>query len=639
MDDISDQPSFSDDGFVSRQASNEYHDSTFATEGQLLAVNDLCIAVHEPGQLGELSREDEADEEVGRIASKGQCSSVGGLTDSSGRQPTERFLVQKVEPSCQHFRSKPQAWRDELIRKPWIFPIAAMHLAAARIQRTWRPCWLRTTFAKQAPSVSAGGGLEAIGTSVVPIKRRKAMRDMTHEEKEARSVVVREVLQERYLNLLKRQYGYSNMKPDAEVAELVCYPSYEHFTAAFIQSFFRHRKEGHAKAFARMREFKRYSLYHVAAFEIQSAWRVTCQRWELKLLTGELMRKHGINHVSTSRIWAASKIQNAWRKNSNYRIYSALLDLVARFRGMGDPHLLLKAVLPRESMLLDPSMQVHVRFRLGGERFPPSIYYKIFTHGAVCDLGAFAPRNYAAERLGAPRREEDFYCRSENNGWRPLVVRYQVGARGPRRDPIEKATAQKIVKNFHHSRLHRRQDVERKRKEKTRLWMQKLYALRGEADDNDEPECVAAGAPSAIGGAVRLARGTSQQAETKRISPKIPQLPAGPPSGRPQPSSRTQHLRTRSRSEMSGRSSPFDDISRDDDVKNHCLQEEVDMSDDMLLEWSKRLDFNAYMDNWAAIATSDCSEGNLPIGIVPRELRGETVGYRGVPHTMIARVH
>jgi hypothetical protein len=271
---------------------------------------------------------------------------------------------------------------------------------------------------------------------------------MTHEEKEARSVVVREVLQERYLNLLKRQYGYSNMKPDAEVAELVCYPSYEHFTAAFIQSFFRHRKEGHAKAFARMREFKRYSLYHVAAFEIQSAWRVTCQRWELKLLTGELMRKHGINHVSTSRIWAASKIQNAWRKNSNYRIYSALLDLVARFRGMGDPHLLLKAVLPRESMLLDPSMQVHVRFRLGGERFPPSIYYKIFTHGAVCDLGAFAPRNYAAERLGAPRREEDFYCRSENNGWRPLVVRYQVGARGPRRDPIEKATAQKIVKIF-----------------------------------------------------------------------------------------------------------------------------------------------------------------------------------------------
>ena len=39
-----------------------------------------------------------------------------------------------------------------------------------------------------------------------------------------------------------------------------------------------------------------------------------------------------------------------------------------RFRRSGDPYLLLRAVLPRESVLLDPAMQVHVRFRLGGPR-------------------------------------------------------------------------------------------------------------------------------------------------------------------------------------------------------------------------------------------------------------------------------
>ena len=42
--------------------------------------------------------------------------------------------------------------------------------------------------------------------------------------------------------------------------------------------------------------------------------------------------------------------------------------LLVRFRRSGDPYLLLRAVLPRESVLLDPAMQVHVRFRLGGPR-------------------------------------------------------------------------------------------------------------------------------------------------------------------------------------------------------------------------------------------------------------------------------
>lgn len=37
------------------------------------------------------------------------------------------------------------------------------------------------------------------------------------------------------------------------------------------------------------------------------------------------------------------------------------------------------------------------RFRLGGSFFPPLIFYKIFTHRPVADIGAFGPRNYAAE--------------------------------------------------------------------------------------------------------------------------------------------------------------------------------------------------------------------------------------------------
>lgn len=32
-------------------------------------------------------------------------------------------------------------------------------------------------------------------------------------------------------------------------------------------------------------------------------------------------------------------------------------------------------------------------------RFPPTIFYKIYTHGNVVDLGSFAPREYHLERL------------------------------------------------------------------------------------------------------------------------------------------------------------------------------------------------------------------------------------------------
>jgi len=44
---------------------------------------------------------------------------------------------------------------------------------------------------------------------------------------------------------------------------------------------------------------------------------------------------------------------------------------------------------------LDVASNVHIRFRLGGENFPPTIYYKIYCHGSVCDINSFAPRDYA----------------------------------------------------------------------------------------------------------------------------------------------------------------------------------------------------------------------------------------------------
>ena len=53
---------------------------------------------------------------------------------------------------------------------------------------------------------------------------------------------------------------------------------------------------------------------------------------------------------------------------------------------------MLRSINPREASLVDRASGMRVRFRLGGDTFPPQIYYKIFTRAALCDVGAFAPR-------------------------------------------------------------------------------------------------------------------------------------------------------------------------------------------------------------------------------------------------------
>lgn len=99
----------------------------------------------------------------------------------------------------------------------------------------------------------------------------------------------------------------------------------------------------------------------------------------------------------------------------------------------GEPHQLLKSINPSEAGLLDAASRCHIRFRLGGEKFPPLIYYKIFTHGGVVDINAFAPRDYNKIKkdqrkdtcnitFDKPEKDnhDGWYQRIERNGWRPI---------------------------------------------------------------------------------------------------------------------------------------------------------------------------------------------------------------------------
>jgi hypothetical protein len=60
------------------------------------------------------------------------------------------------------------------------------------------------------------------------------------------------------------------------------------------------------------------------------------------------------------------------------RIFRYYKELVA-FHMACDPAQLLKHVSPQEADMfyMDAAMGIHVRFRLGGTSFPPTLYYKV----------------------------------------------------------------------------------------------------------------------------------------------------------------------------------------------------------------------------------------------------------------------
>ncbi|XP_028826012.1 protein MFI isoform X2 [Denticeps clupeoides] len=178
---------------------------------------------------------------------------------------------------------------------------------------------------------------------------------------------------------------------------------------------------------------------------------------------------------------AARIIQRCWRRYVHTQVFKYFKSLVT-FHKMGDPRLLLKNINPRETEIMDAASGIYVRFRLGGVSFPPNIYYKIFTHRPVVDLGASSPRDYAHEatKLPVPGQvhghcpvawddRSGWYQRVENNGWRLLAGRMSLLG-----DPIIQETNGKRFE-FNYATVQRRQDVERKKKQRKLAWLKKMY--------------------------------------------------------------------------------------------------------------------------------------------------------------------
>lgn len=189
---------------------------------------------------------------------------------------------------------------------------------------------------------------------------------------------------------------------------------------------------------------------------------------------------------------SAVQIQSAWRSYTNTKIFKYYKDLIT-FKFKGNPRDLLKTINPSEAAVLDRSANVHVRFRLGGEKFPPLIYYKIYIHTGICDINSFAPRDYAAmkrftkkstvnirfEEEEAKELTQGWYERRDNNGWRPITDNILTPF-----DKVELFTSQRPIP-FHHDKLIRRGLVAQKRREKKLSWLRKLYSEGKCAEEQD----------------------------------------------------------------------------------------------------------------------------------------------------------
>ncbi|XP_063063463.1 protein MFI [Engraulis encrasicolus] len=192
---------------------------------------------------------------------------------------------------------------------------------------------------------------------------------------------------------------------------------------------------------------------------------------------------------------AARIIQGVWRRHVDSRVFTYFKRLI-QFHNQGDPRVLLRHVNPREADMLDSAAGVFIRFRLGGVKFPPSIYYKIFTHRPIVDMCANSPKDYTNEatRQPVPRQvhllhsavchddRSGWYKRVDNNGWRVLA-----GKVGVYPDEVTVDTASKRVEH-RHTKLLRRQDVAKRRKLRKIEWFKKMYeegALCARTEDTE----------------------------------------------------------------------------------------------------------------------------------------------------------
>jgi hypothetical protein len=321
--------------------------------------------------------------------------------------------------------------------------------------------------------------------------------------------------------------------------------NFKHFCATKIQSAWRRFK-------LRQRYvISKYFIYSKAASIIQTAWRY------------QRMARQQSAPLSIHQ--ASVRIQRAWRSYTNVKIFKYYKELI-RFKLKGNPKDLLKTINPGESFLIDKASNIHIRFRLGGYKFPPLIYYKIYIHSGCVDINSFAPRDYNAIKKFTKkatvniRFEEDeakdikdgWYERTDNNGWRPITENIIMPF-----DKVELQTAIKPVP-FHYDKSKRREIRANEKKKKKIRWLKKLYDEGKKIEEMENQHDV-----------IKTVEEFEDEGD---VDPK----------------------------------NPFED-----EKLMELNEEELNEYVNGLMKWSETLDFDKYMDHWFQIATSAPIENSI----------------------------
>lgn len=124
-----------------------------------------------------------------------------------------------------------------------------------------------------------------------------------------------------------------------------------------------------------------------------------------------------------------------------------------------EPLRILRYVNPLEAKLFDKGLSFQVRFRLGGEVWPPVLLYKIYINQPIIDMNSFSPRSYHTGE------NKCWYKRVTNNGWRVVGGNvYEV----TKEQQIEKE------KRFFHGKAARLKNYNKERKKKGLEWIKKF---------------------------------------------------------------------------------------------------------------------------------------------------------------------
>mmetsp|Transcript_136121 Transcript_136121/g.236121 ORF Transcript_136121/g.236121 Transcript_136121/m.236121 type:complete len:421 (-) Transcript_136121:13-1275(-) len=333
--------------------------------------------------------------------------------------------------SCIWRKTRPQ--RLVMLEQTSVYPLNAYVLACVEIQRMWRGVLLR---------------------------RRVLAKYLYRNFKRVRAVDDERVMA-----------AYMRVDPPATQAEMT---SCVHRVVSRAMTVLKQAE------YSRWLAYQKFGIYWVAATSITRAW--LSYRYQKK------KRRVFRPFYLTREDAAAAKIQNLWKSYINYQIFRFYVDLI-KFREQTDARLMLKCINPHEAGLIDPAAGVHVRFRLGGHNFPPTIYYKMFVHNPICDLGALAPRDYTAlcqpppkmlfnskHASSIPEDHSGWYRRVENNDWRPISEKDLRNVEHHAQKLVEAKRGFAEDSPFHYSKVVRKSNKELKAKAKRRQWLLEMYA-------------------------------------------------------------------------------------------------------------------------------------------------------------------